>query len=104
MKDACHPSHVTRVSIDSSSYDEICVNCGATDMVIGGWGQLKFPCPNEVRSIDDSWKEYENDFNALTDEEIERECRYEQNKLDEAESWLEAVALWKKAGKPRKSE
>lgn len=58
----------------------------------------------EITSIDDCWKEYENDFNAMTDEQIEAECRYEQNKLDEAESWLEAVALWKKAGKPRKSE
>lgn len=104
MKDACHPSHVTRVSFDSSSYDEVCENCGAVDIAAGGWGALAFPCPNEVRSIDDCWKEYENDFNAMTDEQIEAECRHEQNKLDEAESWLEAVALWKKAGKPRKSE
>lgn len=58
----------------------------------------------EITSMDDIWKEYENDFNAMTDEQIEAECRHEQNKLDEAESWLEAVAFWKKAGKPRKSE
>lgn len=40
-----HPSHVTRISFDASTYDEICVNCGATDE-IGGWGQLAYPCSN----------------------------------------------------------
>ena len=39
-----HPSHVTRFS-DASSYDEICINCGATDQVPGGWGKLAYPCP-----------------------------------------------------------
>lgn len=45
--DRCHPSHVTRISMDASSYDEICVNCGATDH-IGGWGALAKPCPRAV--------------------------------------------------------
>lgn len=40
-----HPSHVTRIS-DASTFDEICVNCGATDQVPGGWGSLAKPCPN----------------------------------------------------------
>ena len=40
-----HYSHVTRGS-DASSFDEICVNCGAHDEVIGGWGLLAEPCPN----------------------------------------------------------
>lgn len=40
-----HPSHVTRFS-DASTFDEICVNCGATDQVPGGWGKLAYPCPN----------------------------------------------------------
>jgi hypothetical protein len=40
-----HPSHVTRFS-DASTFDEICVNCGATDEVPGGWGQLAYPCPH----------------------------------------------------------
>jgi hypothetical protein len=44
VKDECHPSHVTRAS-DASSYDEICVNCGARDIAGGGWGKLKYPCP-----------------------------------------------------------
>lgn len=40
-----HPSHETRYS-DSSLYDEICENCGHTDLVPGGWGKLAEPCPN----------------------------------------------------------
>jgi len=40
-----HPSHKTRFS-DASSFDEICVNCGAHDEVPGGWGRLAEPCPN----------------------------------------------------------
>lgn len=39
-----HPSHKTRFS-DASTFDEICVNCGATDEVPGGWGALAKPCP-----------------------------------------------------------
>ena len=39
-----HPSHKTRLS-DASSFDEICVHCGATDRVPGGWGNLALPCP-----------------------------------------------------------
>ena len=38
-----HPSHVMRSS-DASSFDEICVNCGATD-ALGSWGKLLEPCP-----------------------------------------------------------
>jgi hypothetical protein len=44
MTDSLHPTHKTRISIDASSYDEICVNCGATDR-IGSWGDLAKPCP-----------------------------------------------------------
>lgn len=40
-----HKSHVWRIS-DASSYDHICVNCGATDVAGGGWGRLAEPCPN----------------------------------------------------------
>ena len=43
-----HPSHVTRVSIDASTYDQICVNCDNTDLAIGGWGKLAEPCPKPV--------------------------------------------------------
>ena len=41
-----HPSHVTRFSWDASTFDEICINCSATDKVPGGWGELASPCPN----------------------------------------------------------
>lgn len=42
--DRCHPSHVIRMS-DASTYDVICVNCRNTDQVPGGWGELRYPCP-----------------------------------------------------------
>ena len=45
-----HPSHETRISFDSSLYDEICVHCGATDLVPGGWGKLAAPCPKNKPS------------------------------------------------------
>ncbi|WP_298700914.1 hypothetical protein [uncultured Brevundimonas sp.] len=48
-----------------------------------------------------AWAQYRNDFEAMTDAEIEYETRRSQDQLDEAESWLEAVAAWKAAGRPR---
>lgn len=39
-----HPSHELRFSFDASSWDEICVFCGLTDQVPGGWGKLTEPC------------------------------------------------------------
>lgn len=48
------------------------------------------------------WSEYEADLHAMTDEEIDRECRLATDALDEAESWLDAVALWRAAGSPRR--
>lgn len=44
MTDKLHPSHKTRYS-DASTFDEICVHCGATDR-LGSWGKLAEPCPN----------------------------------------------------------
>lgn len=44
-EDKLHPSHKTRFS-DASSFDEICVLCGARDISGGGWGLLKYPCPS----------------------------------------------------------
>lgn len=52
------PSHVTRMS-DASSFDEICVNCGAHDEVPGGWGKLAFPCPKPVGQGGQTLKEWE---------------------------------------------
>lgn len=50
---------------------------------------------------DDLWKEYRGDFNAMTDEEIAQESEVARRTIDEEESWLEAVASWERAGKPR---
>ena len=51
----------------------------------------------------DAWKRYAGDFNHLTDEQIESECESARNDLEEAEDWLEAVASWEAAGRPRKA-
>ncbi len=51
--------------------------------------------------MNEAWKQYAGDFDSLTDEQIEAECESAQNDLAEAEDWLEAVASWKEAGKPR---
>lgn len=41
----CHPSHKNvRCSMDASTYDYVCDDCGATDKVPGGWGDLAKPC------------------------------------------------------------
>lgn len=57
-----HVSHVTRRISDASSFDEICVNCGSTDQVLGGWGRLALPCPNPVGSGGKTLKEYYADL------------------------------------------
>jgi len=38
-----HPSHETRSS-DASTFDEVCIKCGAKDIAGGGWGKLAEPC------------------------------------------------------------
>lgn len=48
--DQLHPSHKTEIALEASSYDEICVNCRATDLASGGWGKLRFPCPAAVKT------------------------------------------------------
>jgi len=51
--------------------------------------------------MDEAWKQYAADFSAMSDEEIERESNQCRDQVDEAESWLEAVASWEAAGRPR---
>lgn len=51
--------------------------------------------------MEDAWKAYAADFNNMTDAQIEYETRRAQDLVDEQESWLEAVASWEAAGKPR---
>lgn len=48
-----------------------------------------------------AWKQFAADFRAMTDEQIEEESRRCRDQVEEAESWLEAVASWEAAGKPR---
>lgn len=47
------------------------------------------------------WKKYAAYFNAMTDKRIEEECELCRDEIAEAEDWLEAVASWEAAGKPR---
>lgn len=49
----------------------------------------------------EAWKEYEGDFNSLSDDEVEQELEKALREMEEAESWIEAVTSWKAAGKPR---
>lgn len=51
--------------------------------------------------VNEAWKQYAGDFNAMTDQEIETERKQAQELIDENKSWTEAVASWKSAGKPR---
>lgn len=51
--------------------------------------------------MENIWKQYKNDFDSMTDAEIEKEVNEEQEKIDEAQEWLDAVASWKAAGCPR---
>lgn len=54
--------------------------------------------------MDDAWKKYAADFNGMTDAEIAASVRDAEEQLNEAEDWLEAVASWEAAGRPRGGE
>jgi hypothetical protein len=51
--------------------------------------------------MSEHWKTYATDFNAMTDAEIEAETERARSEVEELEDWLEAVASWEAAGKPR---
>lgn len=51
--------------------------------------------------MNDLWKQFSGDFNSMSDKEIEAEVEIAENHVAENEAWLEAVASWKAAGKPR---
>jgi hypothetical protein len=53
--------------------------------------------------MDNLWKKYAGDFNSMTDDEVDDTVSDEQEKLKEAQEWLDAVASWKAAGKPRRT-
>lgn len=54
--------------------------------------------------MNEAWKEYAEDFNCMTDEEIEMEYNLAFAEIEEAESWIRAVISWEAAGKPRKDD
>ena len=49
----------------------------------------------------DLWKKYKGDFNAMTNEEVDFEVENSLEVVAIEEEWLEAVASWVEAGKPR---
>lgn len=51
--------------------------------------------------MNDAWKRFRADFNAMTDDQVEYERQQSQEEADRAEDWLEAVASWEAAGRPR---
>ena len=51
-----HETHHIRYS-DAYPFDIMCVKCGRTDQVPGGWGKLVEPCPKaEVKPEKGEWK------------------------------------------------
>lgn len=51
--------------------------------------------------MNELWKRFSGDFNAMTDKQIEEEVIDCLERIDNDEEWLDAVASWKAAGKPR---
>lgn len=51
--------------------------------------------------MENIWQNFKNDFNSMTDEEVEEEIKDLQDTVDHALEWLDAAYSWKKAGKPR---
>ena len=51
--------------------------------------------------MNEYWKQYAADFNAMTDAEIEAETDRAQSEINQLEDWVEAVSSWEAAGKPR---
>ncbi len=47
---------------------------------------------------------FQNDFDNMEDADVDAETRRMERQLYEAEEWLEAVAAWEEAGKPRRKD
>ncbi len=82
-----NPSHVTRFSMGASSYDVVCINCGATDEVPGGWGRLVLPCPKPVEQGGMTLEEYQERERSRVEEFLESTA-----KLGEVELPLPSAA------------
>lgn len=48
-----------------------------------------------------AWKKYAADFRNMTDKEIAEESENASEQINRYEDWLEAVASWEAAGRPR---
>lgn len=48
-----------------------------------------------------AWSKFQNDFDSMTDAEVDSVTKEEERNLEQAEEWLEAVSAWAKAGRPR---
>ena len=47
------------------------------------------------------WRQYSQDFDLMTDDEINKQTAYYIEDKHDAECWLDAVQSWEAAGKPR---
>ena len=54
-----------------------------------------------MMSIENAWEYHKGDFNSMTDEQIDEVTKEAEEQVEAYEKWLEAVASWKDAGKPR---
>lgn len=50
----------------------------------------------------DAWERFLGDFRSMDDDQIDRAVAEAQTLIDREEEWIEAVASWKAAGKPRR--
>lgn len=48
-----------------------------------------------------AWSRFQADFDAMTDAEVDAEADLAAARVLEDEEWLEAVAIWSAAGRPR---
>jgi hypothetical protein len=48
-----------------------------------------------------AWMDFRADFDGMTDAQIAEESEKASREMEEAEAWLEAVASWEAAGRPR---
>ena len=49
----------------------------------------------------EAWRQYAADFEAMTNKKIEDERQRSQYQIAIEKEWLDAVAAWKAAGRPR---
>lgn len=63
--------------------------------------RASFPAVASAMPVEPAWKRYSDDFRNMSDKEIEDETEMVRREVEEGEDWLEAVASWEAAWKPR---